>query len=64
MFRVRVRSFSVRPDLSILNVPAMEAWRQGRTGEKKSVSNNMKPIPLTPTGVLKEGHFTQNPRRG
>jgi hypothetical protein len=43
MFRVRVRSFSVRPDLSILNVPAMEAWRQGRTGEKKSVSNNMKP---------------------
>jgi hypothetical protein len=44
----------------------MEAWRQWLLGGRKlfSATNNKthyEPgIPLTPTGLLMEGHFTQN----
>jgi hypothetical protein len=37
----------------------MEAWRQRRSGKKKKrVQQNQTRIPLTPTGLLMEGHFT------
>ena len=40
----------------------MEAWRQWRAGEKKKlVEHNEKRIDLTPTGLLMEGDYTQNP---
>ena len=39
----------------------MEGWRQWRLGKEKSlVQRKNKRIDLTPTGLLMEGHFTQN----
>jgi len=43
----------------------MEGWRQWRLGkEKKLVQRKNKRIHLTPTGLLMEGDYTQNPRYG
>jgi len=43
----------------------MEAWRQWLLGgRKKLVSKKRQRIRLTPTGLLMEGHLTQNPSRG
>ena len=43
----------------------MEAWRQWPLGrENNNVSPSTKRIDLTPTGLLMEGHFTQNPPGG
>jgi len=45
----------------------MEAWRQRRLGGRKTFVSEKEPrtdyeprIPLTPTGLLMEGHNTQN----
>ena len=41
----------------------MEAWRQWLLGEEKNYPHEVqKRIYLTPTGLLMEGHYTQNPR--
>jgi hypothetical protein len=43
----------------------MEAWRQWLLGGRKTlVSENERKMHLTPTGLLMEGDFTQNPGRG
>jgi hypothetical protein len=48
----------------------MEAWRQWLLGGKEVFSAKIKNthyeprIPLTPTGLLMEGHFAQNRRPG
>ena len=49
----------------------MEAWRQWLLGGEETFVSEKKPgthyeprIPLTPTGLLMEGHYTQNPCRG
>jgi hypothetical protein len=40
----------------------MEGWRQWRLGKEKSlVQRKNKRIDLTPTGLLMEGNFAQNP---
>jgi hypothetical protein len=40
----------------------MEGWRQWRLGKEKSlVQRKNKRIDLTPTGLLMEGDYTQNP---
>ena len=42
----------------------MEGWRQWRLGERKNrVQRKNKRTHLTPTGLLMEGDFTQNPGR-
>jgi hypothetical protein len=40
----------------------MEAWRQWRPGgqRKTGVEQNETKIPLTPTGLLMEGHYKTN----
>src|ERR1039457_3259295 len=43
----------------------MEGWRQWRLGGRKNlVQRKNKRTHLTPTGLLIEGDFTQNPRSG
>ena len=43
----------------------MEAWRQWLLGRRKTfVSENERKMHLTPTGLLMEGDYTQNPRYG
>jgi len=43
----------------------MEAWRQWLTRrEKKLVCEKHERIYLTPTGLLMEGDYTQNPKQG
>jgi len=43
----------------------MEAWRQWPLGrENNDVSRSKKRIDLTPTGLLMEGVYTQNPLAG
>jgi len=40
----------------------MEGWRQQRLGEEKNlVHKKSKRIDLTPTGLLMEGDYTQDP---